>query len=277
MLRSLHFGATLASLCLMTGCVIGSGETVTAPVEWDLVWSDEFNGPAGTSPNPATWVFDQGGAGWGNQQLEYNTNRPENAALDGDGHLAIVARKEKYLDNDYTSARIKTAGKQEFRYGRVEARIKLPRGQGIWPAFWMLGADFADVSWPKCGEIDIMEYRGQKTHEVQGSLHGPKYSGGDCITKVYQLKGDKGFDDDFHVFSIDWDPGRISWAIDGATYQVVNSPTVIAKGPWVFHKPFFIILNVAVGGTYLGDPDASTQFPQTMLVDYVRVFKRRSP
>lgn len=268
--------AVVMCAVVTSACVPSSTAPVSPPVQWDLVWSDEFQGEAGSSPNPNIWVFDQGGDGWGNQQLEYNTNRAENASLDGDGHLTIVARKEKYLNNDYTSARIKTLGKKELRYGRIEARIKLPRGQGIWPAFWMLGSSFEDVGWPKCGEIDVMEYRGQQRFEVQGSLHGPKYSAGECITKGFKLQGDRGFDEDFHVFAVEWDPGRLTWAVDGEVYHVVDSAAVTAKGPWVFHEPFFLILNVAVGGAYVGQPDATTEFPQTMLVDYVRVFKRRA-
>ena len=267
---------TLLAAPLLSACSHnGDGPTVSPPIRWDLVWSDEFNAKVGTPPDPTTWTHDVGGDGWGNNQLEHNTNRIENVAHDGAGHLAIIARKERFENNDYTSARIKSEGKREQKYGRIEARILLPRGQGIWPAFWMLGGDFAQVGWPQTGEIDIMEYRGQERGVVHGSLHGPQYSGGSAITRRYQLPDNKGFDEGFHVFAVEWDPGRIAWTVDGTVYQIVNTRDVTARGPWVFDHPFFILLNVAVGGGFSGNPDATTTFPQTMLVDYVRIFERR--
>jgi beta-glucanase (GH16 family) len=243
----------------------------TAPEQaWQVVWEDEFDGPAGQIPNATRWRFDVG-TDWGNAQLEYDTNRATNASTDGNGNLTIVARKEAYQGRSYTSARINTRGYFERAYGRFEARIKLPVGQGIWPAFWLLGADQATVPWPACGEIDIMEFRGQLPNIVTGSLHGPGYSGGSAWTGSFERTG-AGFDQDFHVFAIEWSPDRITWLVDGQAYQRVTREEFAPSRDWVFDHPFFIILNVAVGGNYVGPPDATTVFPQTMTVDYVRVY-----
>lgn len=246
--------------------------TPSGPVDYTLVWQDEFAGPAGQSPDPAKWTYDVGGWGWGNEQLEHNTARPENVSLDGQGHLRIIAREESYQGNDYTSARIKTQGRFTQAYGRFEARIQLPVGQGLWPAFWMLGADFGTVGWPDCGEIDVMEYRGQIPRVVSGALHGPGYSGNTPLVGSYSLNGG-GFHEDFHIFAIEWTGTTISWSVDGTTYMTKGVRDLPGGTRWVFDHPFFLLLNVAVGGTYVGDPNASTQFPQTMLVDYVRVYR----
>lgn len=249
---------------------LGSCAASTAPAEWELVWADEFEGPAGQAPADSNWTYDVG-TDWGNAQLEYDTDRTENASLDGAGRLAITARQESYLGRNYTSARIKSLAKQEFRYGRIEARIQLPTGQGIWPAFWMLGANFPVVGWPQTGEIDIMEYRGQEPTIVHGSLHGPGYSGGNALTRRYFLPSGR-FDTGFHEFRVEWGPTQIRWYVDGQVYHVVNKGD--QPGAWVFDQPFFLILNVAVGGGFVGAPNASTTFPQRMLVDWVRVYQR---
>jgi len=235
-------------------------------------WQDEFDGPAGQSPDAARWRYDVG-TDWGNAQLEYDTARPTNVSLDGAGHLAITARQESYLGRNYTSARITTQGLFQQAAGRFEARIRLPVGQGMWPAFWLLGADFPTVGWPNCGEIDIMEYRGQEPNVVIGSLHGPVYSGAAAVTRRFNLAG-PGFDADFHVFAIEWDFDHITWLVDGVPYQTVTPANLPARGRWVFDHPFFIILNVAVGGNFVGPPDPTTTFPQTMLIDWVRVVPR---
>uniref|UniRef100_A0A832MNX6 Glycoside hydrolase family 16 protein n=1 Tax=Eiseniibacteriota bacterium TaxID=2212470 RepID=A0A832MNX6_UNCEI len=236
-----------------------------------IVWQDEFDGPAGQRPDSTKWGYDLGGSGWGNAQLEYDTDRPDNVALDGQGHLVITARREDYLGRAYTSARINTLGRFARTHGRFEARVRLPVGQGIWPAFWLLGGDFATVGWPECGEIDIMEYRGQEPRVVHGSVHGPGYSGGSAITRRFDLPVGT-FDGDFHVFAVDWAPERITWLVDGIAYHTVTPANLPAGARWVFERPFFIILNVAVGGNFVGPPDASTVFPQRMTVDYVRVY-----
>ena len=263
---------TFAVVVVLAILWIAGCSSLTDPVIVGLVWSDEFDGPAGQSPDSTKWRFDVG-TDWGNAQLEYDTNRTENVSLDGQGNLAITAIEESYLGSDYTSGRINTWGFYERTYGRFEARIKLPVGQGIWPAFWLLGGDFDEpgVGWPDCGEIDILEYRGQEPQIVHGSLHGPGYSGGSPLGGSYQLAGE-GFDEDFHIFAIEWDQDSITWYIDEIAYQTISSSDVPAGSAWVFDHPFFIILNVAVGGHFVGDPDASTVFPQTMLIDYVRVY-----
>jgi len=248
----------------------GCGSSSTAPEEITLVWQDEFDGPAGELPDPSKWNFDIG-TDWGNAQLEYDTARPENVSLDGDGHLAITAREETYQGSSYTSGRIHTQGSFAHTRGRFEARIQLPVGQGIWPAFWMLGDDFGTVGWPACGEIDIMEYRGQEPNVVHGSLHGPGYSGGGAVTGRFVLSGN-GFDAGFHTFAIEWDQDNISWYVDGQVYQRRSAADLPSGMRWVYDHPFFLILNVAVGGHFVGSPDATTQFPQTMLVDWVRVY-----
>jgi beta-glucanase (GH16 family) len=248
----------------------GCSRDGTAPEEIRLLWEDDFDGPAGTLPDPSRWRFDIG-TDWGNDQLEYDTDRAENVALDGSGNLAITAREESYEGSAYTSGRINTRGLFSRARGRFEARMKLPVGQGLWPAFWLLGNDFGSVGWPACGEIDVMEYRGQEPNTVHGSLHGPGYSGGGAITGRFILPGD-GFDAGFHVFAVEWEADRITWLVDGQVYQRRTPADLPSGARWVFDHPFFIILNLAVGGNFVGDPDASTQFPQTLLVDWVRVY-----
>jgi len=252
--------------------VLGAGcsEDATEPDADTLIWADEFDGPAGQSPSSERWRFDIG-TDWGNDQLEFDTDRPENVALDGNGNLAIVARAEQYEGRDYTSGRIKTKGLFDHEHGRFEARIKLPIGRGLWPAFWLLGSSVDAVGWPACGEIDIMEYRGHEPNLVHGSLHGPGYSGGGAITGRYTLPGD-GFDAAFHVFAIEWTATTITWLVDDQVYQRRTAADIPTNALWVFNHDFHIILNLAVGGGYVGDPDASTMFPQTMLVDWVRVY-----
>jgi len=275
------FAFILANGPLETGCG-SSDEIVSPPARWVLTMSDEFDGAEGTPPDATMWTYDVGGDGWGNGQLEFNTDRVENVSLDGQGHLQIVALEESYMGNDYTSGRIKT---QVFvcddddkkcgfdqKYGRFEARIQLPEGQGLWPAFWMLGANVDEVPWPGCGEIDVMEYQGQRPKRVFGTLHGPGYSGGESISGDFELDGDETFADDFHVFAVDWDPGRIVFSVDGEVYHSVNSSSV--PGDWVFDHEFFVILNLAVGGTLGGPVGPDTVFPAKILIDYVRIFER---
>lgn len=252
---------------------IGYADTSESSRGWNLVWSDEFNGPAGQSPDPAKWGYDIG-TDWGNAQLEYDTDRPVNVSLDGNGNLAITAREESYLGQPYTSARIVTRGLYEPTYARVAARIKLPVGQGIWPAFWMLGTDINTVGWPQCGEIDIMEFRGQQPGIIYGSLHGPGYSADQAISQSYILP-DGQFNDDFHLFAVEWEENLINWYVDDVLYHT-TTPEYLAESEWVFNHPFYIILNVAVGGNFVGPPDPTTAFPQTMLIDYVRVYQKNT-
>ena len=245
--------------------------------QWELLWSDEFDGAAGTPIDAKSWTCEVGGWGWGNQEHEYYTPLTDNVSLDGNSSLAIVARQEApdvghcwYGKCEYTSARCTTQNKVEFTYGRVEARIKIPYGQGIWPAFWLLGGNIQQVGWPNSGEIDILENIGKEPTTVHGTVHGPGYSGGSSIGAPYT--SDEKFADDFHVYAIDWDTDAIRWYVDGELY---NTFTVddLGNRKWVFDHDFFIMLNVAVGGLWPGYPDDTTTFPQTMLIDYVRVYQ----
>lgn len=248
---------------------------------WTLVWSDEFNGPDGSSVDRTKWVVETGGDAWGNQELEYYTDRSENASVHN-GNLVLRAMPEKYTGPDgvkrnYTSARLKTFGKFSQTYGRFEARIKIPHGQGMWPAFWMLGDDIDKVGWPACGEIDIMENIGKEPAIIHGSIHGPGYVGDKGIEAPYTLSAKQRFADDFHIFAIEWDPESISFYVDKDLYVRRTHADLQAGWKWVFDKPFFLILNLAVGGDWPGNPDSTTVFPQTMLVDYVRVYQRSEP
>lgn len=270
MKRFLLLLVTVTALCGVFGCISEPLIQQSAPVTGrSTLWADEFDGPVNSSPNPTRWGYDIG-TDWGNAQLEYDTARPENVSLDGAGHLRITARQESYLGSNYTSGRITTKAFFAQAKGRFEARIKLPVGQGIWPAFWLLGNDIGTVGWPACGEIDIMEYRGQEPNLVHGSLHGPGYSGGAAITKSFGFTNNR-FDVDFHVFAVEWGEDYIDYYVDDTLYQRIRPED--ASGEWVYNHPFFIILNVAVGGNYVGFPTPQTPFPQTMLVDYVKVYK----
>src|SRR5664279_5988467 len=275
----------LLPCALIVGLAITCGSQITpAPTKsngWTLVWSDEFNGPNGSAVDRSKWVLETGGNGWGNQELEFYTDRIENASVH-DGNLAITAISEKYtghggVTRNYTSARLKTKGKFSQTYGRFEARIKILYGQGMWPAFWMLGDDIDKVGWPACGEIDIMENVGKEPAIIHGSIHGPGYVGGTGIEAPYTLPGKQRFPDDFHVFAIEWDPDSVSFYVDHDLYVRRTRADLQPGWKWVFDKPFFLILNLAVGGDWPGDPDSTTVFPQTMLVDYVRVYQKAEP
>jgi beta-glucanase (GH16 family) len=254
-----------------------AGANAAAPAAiGGLTWSDDFDGPAGAAPDGSKWAHDTGGSGWGNNELEYYTNSTSNAALDGQGHLLITARQENpagyqcwYGSCTYTSARLLTSGHFTQQYGRFEARIKLPRGQGMWPAFWMLGDNIGSVGWPGSGEMDVMENIGREPSTNHGSMHGPGYSGGNPLTGTYSING--AFADDFHTFAVDWGPNIAQFSVDGNVYET-HTPADTNGNPWVFDHPFFMLLNVAVGGNWPGSPDGSTQFPQTMAVDYVHVY-----
>jgi len=245
---------------------------------WTLVWSDEFNGPNGSAPDPAKWTLETGGKGWGNNELESYTDRLQNA-YQQDGNLVIKVLAEKYTGADgvprnYTSARLKTEAKFTQAYGRFEARIKIPRGQGIWPAFWMLGADIPTAGWPACGEIDIMENIGKEPGTVHGTIHGPGYSGEHGIGAPFSLAAGQNFADDFHLYAVEWESKVIRFYVDDHLYETRTEADLPAGTKWVYDHPFFVLLNVAVGGPWPGNPDATSEYPQTMLVDYVRVYRR---
>jgi beta-glucanase (GH16 family) len=240
---------------------------------WQLAWSDDFDGDG--PPDPSRWVHDLGGNGWGNNELETYTDRPENAVRKG-GVLVITARQEMFRGSDgteraYTSARLKTQGTVSWTYGKVEARIKVPRGQGVWPAFWMLGDSITTAGWPACGEIDIMEHVGKEPRTVYGTIHGPGYSGGQALGASV---GGPVYADDYHVYGVEWEPNVIRWYVDGTLYQTRTASDLPAGTRWVFDQPHFLLLNLAIGGNWPGHPDQTTVFPQQLLVDWVRVSKR---
>ena len=258
---------TAAIIFSLNSCTKEDKQTVVT--KNTLVMSDEFNTDG--APNPNLWSYNigTGDNGWGNKEEQYYTNRTQNIIVEN-GVLKITARREQYMGEAFTSARIITKGKFETKYGRIEARIKLPRGKGLWPAFWMLGSNSDTAIWPQCGEIDIMEYLGNSPTKVFGTVHGPGYSGGNAITKTYSLPNSR-FDTDFHVFGVEWDENYINFYVDEVLYNQIKPSDV--TGDWVFNNPFYIILNMAVGGNYPGAPNSETPFPQEMLVDYVRVYQ----
>ena len=256
--------------------------TVSA-AEWKLIWSDEFEGPAGSPVESSKWTAEVGGNGWGNQELEYYKSDPANAHLDGSGNLVIVALKEargtyqtRFGNGNYSSARLITKGKFEFMHGRVEARIQIPSGKGLWPAFWMLGNDFPAVDWPRCGEVDIMENIGRQPSVVHGTIHGPGYSDDEGPTASYRLPNPEKFSDDFHVYAVEWDANAIRWYVDENLYETRTPADLPPHKPWVFNHPFYLLLNLAVGGDWPGPPNKKTVFPGEMKVDYVRVYQNQS-
>lgn len=246
----------------------------TPTAEWDragwiITWHDEFDGSELDLKN---WTFDIGGGGWGNQEWEAYTDRPENVRVEN-GMLVIEAREEPELiaGRNYSSARIKTQGLHAWQYGRIEARIKLPYGQGIWPAFWMLGDDIYKKGWPAAGEIDILEFIGREPDHIYATVHAPGYSGGNGVGSSLVTSADS-LRNDFHVYAIEWEENEIRWYFDDQQYFQVTPDDV--PGEWIFDHPFFIILNVAVGGRWPGYPDKTTVFPQFLYVDYVRVYQK---
>ncbi|MFD3539882.1 ricin-type beta-trefoil lectin domain protein [Streptomyces sp. NPDC058662] len=279
--------SVLALTSLSTGLATGlpapgtpSPQAAVAPAA--VTFSDDFDGPAGSAVDGGKWQVETGD-NVNNHERQYYTAGARNAALDGQGHLVITARRENpgnyqcwYGRCEYTSARLNTAGRFTTTYGRVEARMKVPRGQGMWPAFWMLGNDIGQVGWPASGEIDVMENVGFEPSTVHGTLHGPGYSGSGGIGAGYTLPGGQAFADAFHTFAVDWSPNAITWSVDGTVYQR-RTPADLGGRPWVFDKPFFLILNLAVGGYWPGDPDGSTVFPQQLVVDHVRVTTGEAP
>ncbi len=254
------------------GIVDNAGDGYMTPLEYDdytLMWNDEFTGSV---LDPNTYTHEQGDHGWGNEELQNYTNSPANSYLD-EGKLIIEAKE--ISPGKYTSARIVTKDKMEFNFGRVDIRAKVPTAQGIWPALWMLGGNFGDVGWPACGEIDIMELVGFEPNTVHGTAHyGPQgqaysHNMGDKIS----LPGGAIFSEKFHVFSIVWEADRIKWYMDDQLFFSLWKGD-IGTDVWRFNQEFFFILNVAVGGKWPGYPDATTTFPQQMVIDYIRVFQK---
>ena len=248
-----------------------------------MVWSEEFNEPAGTPPNPENWAYEIGdGAvngipGWGNDEFQYYTDDPANAATDGNGNMVLTVREADgslecyYGPCDYTSARLITKHKAEFAYGRIESRILVPEGEdGLWPAFWSLGTDIDVVDWPQTGEIDFMEYVSRLPNEIFGTIHGPGYSGGQSFGNVYDF-GEPVYNN-YHTFTIEWQPDLIKWYVDGILFHTAT-PADVSPNEWVFNDPVFLLLNVAIGGNFGGAIDPNLELPQSMAVDYIRVYQ----
>jgi beta-glucanase (GH16 family) len=274
LIKGLVFKSLLVALPIFVISSCSTDEEQVVAKFTQVTMQDEFDTEG--APNSAIWGYDLGtgnsdtGGGWGNNELQFYTDRTENVKVEN-GYLLITAKKEEYQGSSYTSARLTTKGLFDQAYGRFEARIRLPYGQGMWPALWLLGANIDEVGWPQCGEIDIMEYRGQEPTMVLGTVHGPGYSGAESITKGYNLLNDR-FDTSFHIFGIEWGPEYINYYIDDVLYNQITPANV--TGEWVFNHPFYIVINLAVGGNFVGAPNNETVFPQTMLVDYVRVYKK---
>ena len=287
--------AALATVALSTFAACGGSggattlpptDTTTTPpppITWNLVWSDEFDGAAGASVDPAKWSFDlgdgcPGNCGWGNNEKEFYTNATDNVSLDGQGHLAIVARSAPALNLScyygpcqFTSAKITTRGKMNAAPGRVEARIRIPAGQGLWPAFWMLGNDFSTLGWPAAGELDIMENKGSAPNTSSSAIHGPGYFGNTPFAHANTI-GPATLADDYHVYAVEWDAEAAHFFVDGTLHYVVLRVDIQRYGTSILDKPYYIILNLAVGGNFDGDPKSDSILPATMLVDYVRVY-----
>ena len=244
------------------------------PPTWKLVWSDEFDGPAG-APVDTFWNHETGGGGWGNNEKEFYTSDTANSRLNGQGQLEIVARVAPagltcwYGACRYTSARLTTQGKVLPYHGRVEARIKLAAGQGLWPAFWLLGQNIGTVGWPTCGEMDVIEQRGSKPDSMSSAVHGPNYSGNTPFQHIDAPIATT----DYHQYAVEWDGNSIRFFVDSVQHYIVARTSVNQYGSWVFDQGFFIILNLAVGGNFDNDPASDAIFPATMLVDYVRVYE----
>ncbi len=272
----------------------GGGEEITVglknnrapdpgPSGWELAWADEFDDPAGTPPNPANWAYEIGDTtpdgknGWGNEELQYYTDDPANAQTDGSGNLVITldeadgSQECYYGPCEFESARLVTQNKAEFAYGRIESRIQVPTGgDGLWPAFWSLGTDITYNPWPGAGEIDVMEYVSREPTEIFGTIHGPGYNGGNAFGDIYDFAPNR-VDEQYHTFTVEWEPDLIKWYVDGIQYHEAEPADV--PGPWVFEKPFFLLLNFAIGGNFGGAVDPANTYPQEYLVDYVRVYQ----
>lgn len=234
-----------------------------------LVWSEEFDQ---STLDMNSWNYETGGY-WFNNELQYYRGGTANTALQN-GKLVITAKKETYQNREHTSARLTTEGKVEYKYGRIDVRGKLPKGQGIWPAIWLLGNDLSSVGWPACGELDMVELLGHTPQTVHGSInYGPQgNSWAYTKTTSYTLPGED-FSDKYHVFSILWEENSIKYYVDDNLYTTYTPNNIVSGQSWRFNHPFFFILNVAVGGDWPGNPDQTTAFPQQMLIDYIRVFQ----
>ena len=289
MVRAVALGAAL----LTGACATAPNPPAQAPIEtpteqWTLVWSDEFEGDSGSFVDTTKWRPDtadgcqMGICGWGNQEKQYYTASTANISLNGRGQLMITARPAPagmscyYGPCRYTSGKITTRDKFFAEPGMVEARLKLPTGQGLWPAFWMLGEGWPTTPWPQCGELDIMENKGSQPATTSSAIHGPGYSGATPLAHA-TTRSQGPFHEDFHTFAVAWNASQIRFFIDGEMHYWVSRGDVERFGPWVFDKRFFPILNLAVGGHFDGDPQSDAILPATMLVDYVRAYRVAQP
>jgi beta-glucanase (GH16 family) len=243
------------------GLTASKSTTITVAVAQSLIWSDEFNTPG--APDPSKWGYDQGAGGWGNNELQYYTNRLDNAIVSA-GTLKIIAKRENFSGSAFTSARLLSRSKFSFRYGKVEISAKLPAGAGTWPATWMLGDNFLTAGWPACGEIDIMEHRGNDPNRIHGTIHYPGNSGGNGIGATTLIQNAT---TEFHKYTCEWTPQYIRMSVDDRTYfTTVNSANL------PFNQPFFLLLNVAMGGNFGGTVDPAFS-SGVMEIDYVRVYQ----
>jgi beta-glucanase (GH16 family) len=262
--------SAMSAVACTTDNFIGSQSRAAA---WSLVWSETFDGPAGSAPDRARWNVIDGVVAW-NGELQYYTARPLNIELDGAGKLAIhLLRDSSIAGYDYTSGRLTTEGHFTQVYGRFEARIRMVQGQGVWPAFWMLGNNCDLAIWPSCGGIDVAEAYGQSPSTVLAGIHAPGYPDTELVSG-YVLGGAPLLSEDFHVYAVEWEPEEIRWYVDGVLWQTRRPADIPAGATWPFDHPFFMILDLAIGGQYAGNPDIGTVLPQTMLIDYVRVLER---
>ena len=273
--RLLAVPCLLAMILVAVAPGTGFGHAVSSP---RLIWSDEFNGPAGASPDPTKWNFDVGGNGWGNNELQYYTSRPSNASLDGQGDLIITAHAGRYtgpngIRRPYTSARLQTLHTFQFKYGLMEARIQVPAGKGLLSDFWSLGNDAYSRrrAWPASGEIDAMEVLGSAPRIVHGMVHGPWSWAPGGIGGTVRTPGS--LSAGFHTYGVRWSPKRISFLLDGSVYKTIKSSDLRPGSKWPFRRPSFLLLSLSVGGDWAGRPDSSTAFPARMVVDWVRVWQ----
>lgn len=243
------------------GQTLSKSTSVTVVRAMTMVWSDEFD--VAGSPNPSKWGYDLGAGGWGNNELQYYTNRIDNATVSG-GTLKIIAKAESFSGSSYTSARLLSKDKFTFRYGKIEARAKMPVGLGTWPAFWMLGSNFTTVGWPACGEIDVMEHLGRQLNTIYGTVHHPGHSGGSADGGTTVISNAT---TEFHIYAAEWTASTIKFSVDGVVYYTFNNSASLP-----FNQPFFIIMNVAMGGNFGGTIDPAF-VSSAMEIDYVRVYQ----
>jgi len=278
------FSAPVTDGVLDLGIVARAGLPLIDSIEVDYqgpqtsattLFSDDFDGDAGTSPDAGRWGYDVGGGGWGNHELETYTDRPENASVDGSGNLAVTARPETFTGTDgitrnYTSARLSTASTFAFTYGTAQARIRTPKGKGLWPAFWALGSDMPLVGWPNCGELDVMETVGSTPNTAYQNIHGtlktgPEWSLGTSAVLSSALSAG------YHTYGLVWGPNALAITVDGRAYMTTSATDVAPANLWTFNHSFYLLIDLAVGGSWPGSPDSTTPFPAVMSVDYVHV------